>query len=195
MGRPTKFCRDEAVAVAMDAFWAKGYSAVSVSELAAAMSITRSSFYNSFKTREALFEEVIARYSKNAPDLFLADLPEGAPIIPAIRQALRNLCRMRAADPMSRGCLIINCMALADQDNDAPPQIKAMMETKLARYERLVTRAQKTGELSADTAPKQIAHAIITHMMGINIMCKMHQSEETLWNSTDLFLTALGFEA
>ena len=49
----------------------------SVSELSSRMSITRSSFYNSFVSREALFSEVLALYGKQSCDRFLNDLKEG----------------------------------------------------------------------------------------------------------------------
>jgi len=192
MGRPAKFSRDDAVAIAMDAFWAKGYEAVSVSELASAMSITRSSFYNSFKTRDALFDEVIELYSKATPDYFLSELEPGAPIVPAIRGALKSLCQDRASDPRSRGCMIVNCLALVEGQNSAPPQLITMMSAKLERYSSLLVAAVEAGELPSDYEAHDAARAILIHMMGINMMSKVVKDEASLWRSTELFLNGLG---
>ena len=191
MGRPAKFDKDDAVAIAMEAFWDKGYEAVSVSELAAAMSITRSSFYNCFKTRDALFEKVLDLYKLQAPDYCLTQLGPNAPIIPAIRQSIRNLCRDRAADPDARGCLIITSLAqIAAGDITAPPLVE-MMKAKIDRFDYLLTTAVERGEAVIDN-PSLAARTLMTHMMGINMICKIIRNEEELWAISDKVLTCIG---
>ena len=73
MARPSKFDRDEAIETAMEAFWRAGYQACSVRALSERLGITRSSFYNAFGSREALFREALARYGDQAPDQAFAD--------------------------------------------------------------------------------------------------------------------------
>jgi len=195
VGRPTEFCRDEAVTTAMHAFWAKGYDAVSVSELSQAMSITRSSFYNCFKTREALFKEATSLYVQSAPDYFLMSLDADADIVPAIRQALKGLCSARAADPDARGCMIINCLSRVTENDEAAPMLISMMQSKLAHYVALLEKAVERGEIAKPYDAEMAAQAIITHMIGINMMCKIVRSEEKLWQATDQFLASIGLEA
>jgi len=191
MGRPAKFCKENAVAIAMEAFWDKGYEAVSVSQLAAAMSITRSSFYNCFKTRDALFEKVIDLYKLQAPDYCLTQLGPNDPIIPAMRTSIKNLCRDRAADPDARGCLIITSLAqIAAGDITAPPLV-AMMKAKIDRYDFLLTTATERGEAQISD-PSLAARTLLTHMMGINMICKIIRSEEELWAISDQVLTSIG---
>ena len=96
-GRPAAFSRDDAIEGAMNLFWRDGYAGVSASDLAAAMHIQRSSFYNSFGSREAVFLEALEQYSKNAPDKIIDRLRPGDPVLPAIAALFRELCRQPPA--------------------------------------------------------------------------------------------------
>lgn len=50
------------------AFWRDGYQANSVKALSERLGITRSSFYNAFESREAMFMEAFERYLERSPD-------------------------------------------------------------------------------------------------------------------------------
>ncbi|KPH83146.1 TetR/AcrR family transcriptional regulator, partial [Bosea vaviloviae] len=67
-GRPSQFDRDAALEAALMAFWRDGYQANSVKALSERLGITRSSFYNAFESREAMFMEALERYLERSPD-------------------------------------------------------------------------------------------------------------------------------
>lgn len=195
MGRPAQFSKEAAIAIAMESFWEKGYDGISVSELAAAMSITRSSFYNCFKTRDNLFDDVLALYMKNTPDYFLDGLDPMAPVVPAIRQAFKNLCRDRARDPDGRGCMIIKCLAQATLAKEPSPRLVRILDAKVDRYELLLKRAASNGEIETPRDAKLMAQAITTHMIGINMICKLVRTEQELWAIAEAFLSINGLNA
>lgn len=62
IGRPREFDADEALERAMRVFWEQGYEGASLSDLTAAMGITRTSMYAAFGNKEDLFRKVLARY-------------------------------------------------------------------------------------------------------------------------------------
>ena len=59
MGRPREFDIDEAIQMATELFWRKGYEGTSLSDLIGAMRITAPSFYFAFGNKEKLFRKVI----------------------------------------------------------------------------------------------------------------------------------------
>ena len=61
-GRPTNFDRSVALQQAMKLFWERGYEGASFDELTAAMGISASSFYNSFGSKERLYQEATEAY-------------------------------------------------------------------------------------------------------------------------------------
>ncbi len=192
MGRPTKFNRDDAIEIAMNTFWAKGYEPVSVSDLAAAMCITRSSFYNSFRNREAVFGEVLGRYQAHGMALEIASDPDLCPT-ECVRDFFYRLCKKLAADPDARGCLIINCYAQASEEKPAPAGVQAFIDTKRQHFKWAADRAQQTGAIPASQDTKAVAGALIALLIGINILGKSERNAQTLWASADVTLTSLGF--
>jgi AcrR family transcriptional regulator len=64
-GRPREFDEDEVLRAALRVFWEKGYESTSLSDLLAAMGLTKSSLYKAFGSKEALFWRVVERYQRD----------------------------------------------------------------------------------------------------------------------------------
>src|SRR5690606_32179930 len=62
-GRPRQFDPDDAVATAQRLFHERGYDAVSVADLTAALGIRPPSFYAAFGSKAGLYERVLERYN------------------------------------------------------------------------------------------------------------------------------------
>lgn len=60
MGRTKAFDEEAALAAAMRLFWQKGYGATSIGDLERAMALKRTSIYNTFGNKRALFQRVCA---------------------------------------------------------------------------------------------------------------------------------------
>ena len=195
LGRPTKFNRDDAIELAMNTFWEKGYEPTSVSDLATAMSITRSSFYNSFESREAIFEEALARYQASGTSLVLKpDMPDFCPI-QTTRNFFKEVCMNLVADPDARGCMIINCYVQSAPDMPPPSGVEAFIETKQQQFELVARMAQEAGVMPREQNPATVADALVTLLVGVNVMGKDIRDADRLWASADTVLTALGLPA
>jgi len=93
MPRPAKFDRQEALDVVMNEIWRSGYEACSAKAISEKLGITRSSFYNAFGSREALFKEALDAYIVSAPDRMLAMPREGE----SVTARKRTRCSSRAS--------------------------------------------------------------------------------------------------
>ena len=62
VGRPREFDVDKAIDRAMMLFWRKGYKGTSLTDLTAALGITRPSLYAAFGSKEGLFRQSARRY-------------------------------------------------------------------------------------------------------------------------------------
>lgn len=177
----------------MELFWEQGLSAVSVSGLAAAMSLQRSSFYNAFGSRDAVFLEALERYAAVSPDAALDHLPPDAPVVPALVGLLRTVCRVRAADPRARGCLV--CNTLADLDGaskDVATRLTASLARRAIVVHQLMQRAVARGELPAAYDTGAAAQAFVTFLVGLNTTSRVVRSEAALWAGCAAFLRGLG---
>ena len=63
-GRPRKFDPDEALATAQALFQARGYDAVGVADITAALGINPPSFYAAFGSKAGLYARTLCRYTE-----------------------------------------------------------------------------------------------------------------------------------
>ncbi|MBO6505087.1 MAG: TetR/AcrR family transcriptional regulator [Kordiimonadaceae bacterium] len=192
MGRPTKFNRDDAIELAMNTFWEKGFEPTSVSDLASAMSITRSSFYNSFESREAIFDEALVRYQNSGTSLILTPDLEGFCPVRATRKFFYDVCQNLVNDEDAKGCLIINCYVQAAPDMPAPAGVHSFIDNKRDQFEFVARVAQENGSVSHSQNPATIADALVALLVGVNVMGKEIRDADRLWASAEATLTALG---
>jgi TetR/AcrR family transcriptional repressor of nem operon len=194
-GRPTSFSREDAVERAMQLFWRDGYLAVTARDLAKAMKIQRSSFYNTFGTKEAVFKEALDRYVRSAPDAALDDIDADQPVIPALVSVLRNLCRVRTLDLEGRGCLVCNSVAeLVGIDGELGGLLDNAIKHRIEVMEALFAQAEKRGEFKPPASIADTARAFVTFLIGINIGSKSIRSFDELWGICRIFLLGLGIE-
>lgn len=192
-GRPASFSRDEAIERAMHLFWRDGYLGVTARDLAAAMQIQRSSFYNSFAGKAGVFDEAMQRYLGIAPDRRLDEIGSDEAVLPVLVATLRELCRVRAADPQARGCLVCNCVAeLVGVDAELGAALEAVVERRLQVMRRLFAQAIARGEFAPRVASDDIARAFVSFLMGLNLASKVIRDETELWSICRSFLLGIG---
>lgn len=181
VGRPASFDREAAVEAAMHLFWKRGYLSVSASDLAHAMAVQRSSFYNSFGSRESVFEEALRRYAERAPDAALDRIAPGEPVVPAIVAVFREICRLRARDAEGKGCMVGKCVSeLVGVDEHLGPLVDAALQARITGLERLLRQAAQQGEIDRVDA-RTTAQALVTVMLGIGTLAKIVRDEKQLW--------------
>ncbi|MES9971668.1 MAG: TetR/AcrR family transcriptional regulator [Candidatus Thiodiazotropha sp.] len=193
MGRPLNFDRDRAVENAMNEIWKNGMEVSSAKSLAECLGISRSSLYNSFGSREGLIREAFKRYSSQSPNQILEGIDSESEILPVINQLFRDVCRLRAADPDAKGCLAVNCIAeLVGIDDSLGPDIEALIEQSILRFEKLLQQAVRNGEIEQEPDLREKALALQNLLIGINLIAKVVRSEEDLWAIARQTLSGLG---
>jgi len=193
MARPMAFDKETAVDQAMRLIWRDGYEASSVKSLSEALGITRSSFYNSFGSRDDLFKLALQRYLTIIPEaaLFTEAAEEE---FPAFMTALmRDVCRMRTTENKEIGCLAANSLAeLLPSDTEAAKFIGDLTQDMILRLCALAGSAIARGELPDDTDPNAMGLAIHGMIMGVNLQSKIITEEFQLWTSARQSLRGLG---
>ena len=192
MARPAKFDRREALNAAMNAIWKNGFEPSSVKALSELLGITRSSFYNTFVSREALLREAIPVYAAQSPDAPLHN-GEAASALRLISKVFRDVCRVRATDPEAKGCLIINTVCELCPDTEGlGAELADLVLGSAKNLERLLAMARDAGELARDADIHALALALQNLMIGLNVFCKVVRSEDELWLLARTTLEGLG---
>lgn len=192
MARPSKFDRDDALNRAMDAIWKDGFEQSSVKALSGLLGITRSSFYNAFGSREALFREALPGYAEMSPGAPLYRQIE-PPVLPVVTQAFHDICRARADDPDGRGCMIINTVCELCPDTEGLGAVLAAdVLGSAARMEALMAMARDNGEIPETADPHALGLALQNLMVGLNVFSKVVRDGDELWLLTRTTLEGLG---
>lgn len=193
MARPREFDSDAAVEFVMHEIWQDGFQAASVKSLSEKLSITRSSFYNAFGSREDLFRHAFQKYMDESPGQILMGMTPKTPFKPVITHLFREICRQRGADETPRGCMAVNCVAEMLPDNSGLGAfITETVLSNLERIEELIGWAVERGELGSKVDPHATALAVQNLMMGINLLCKIVPDEQELWMTASTTLKGLG---
>src|SRR5262249_55586187 len=162
MARPREFDPGEALARAMDAFWAKGFEGTSLADLMAATGLNKASRYAAFGDKRRLYLAAVERYERDGIDQTIARLREAADPAATIAAVFDGVIAA-AARGDRRGCLL--CNASIDR---APydPAVERRVLSALARLQRAITGALRRADPQAPSAAiaARASHLLATYM-------------------------------
>ena len=169
MGRPRAFDTDRALAAALHVFWRAGFEGASITDLTAAMGITRPSLYAAFGNKETLFHRALDHYGET--HLRFAREALGAPTArEVIRRLLYGYADLQTGAGHPPGALETNG-ALACS-NAAEPVRKMLVERRAADERALASRlesARAEGDLPAACDPAALAQFVMAVACGMAV--------------------------
>ncbi|MFT7409636.1 MAG: TetR/AcrR family transcriptional repressor of nem operon [Oleispira sp.] len=206
MARPQVFNQQWVVSKAIECFWIKGYGETSLSDLLKAMSISRSTFYNTFGDKKQLFELCLAVYSQQTQQILEMTLLNdqlsgpfdetsegklaGALIqklsaFAVIKQFLHIVLIAPDKDLSSRGCLLVNTLTETTKVDDKLNRLAAelILPVKLGfihQFERVFS----------EQASIQHGEWLFTQLLGWRLQSQLGLSSDILEQQIDwsLFL-------
>ncbi len=156
-GRPKEFDEGQALASAMNFFWENGYDGSSLSDLLAVMGIGKSSFYQTFGSKEALFKRSLELYTQSTIEFIRNLLSEKTPrdvLLYIPQSAIEEL----KDTGKTRGCLLMNSGAECYMQH---PQLSTLIEYEyksfLKLFSELIASAKKSGDITNTASTSSIA--------------------------------------
>jgi TetR/AcrR family transcriptional regulator, transcriptional repressor for nem operon len=192
MARPREFDEDAALRNAMQAFWSKGYEATSLSDLTAAMALSRSSLYAAFGDKDQLFARALDLYMAGVSAERVQILRTARSAREGIRDWLAHHIRV-ALDPKTpAGCMFVNT---AVETGIVPADVAARVASRAklgeAAVRELLQRAQEAGELDASKDVRALALMLVAVSYGIHVMARMRSGRAQLQAAASAALEAL----
>lgn len=167
------FDTEDALAKAMEAFWARGYEATSMQDLVDCMGIGRGSLYATFGDKRSLFIQALRRYDQHHRSDWtgrLARLPSGKTAIIAafdgvIAAALDGGCR--------NGCLLINtALELSPHDKEIGQIVSRCLADMELFFRDQLEKAQAAGEVSPTLSPDQTAKTLLALLVSLRVFTR-----------------------
>lgn len=192
VGRPLQFDPEQALGTAMQLFWRKGYEATSLHDLLKVTGLSKSSFYQAFGSKHALFERSINRYKGD----MVRDLREMLAKANSGREFIEQIFLAVAAETKGknarRGCLVMNT---ASEFSQTDPVISNLVKQGTKAFcevfEAAVIRAQEEGDINKGRDSKILASYLVTSMSGLKTQVKAGISADEVKAITGVILSAL----
>ena len=181
MARPREFDYEQALHLAMDAFWAKGYRSTSLEDLLKAMAIGKGSFYEAFGDKRQLFISALEAYTKLTTQRMLRQLHGDRPFLDKLDGIFDKIIETALTGNDRRGCMIANsAIELSPHDDE----IERLVATELRRIEnaywRAIAHAQKNGEIAKDKNARALARFVVCNLNGLVVISKAMPDRSTL---------------
>nr|WP_294563977.1 TetR/AcrR family transcriptional regulator [uncultured Rhodopila sp.] len=175
----------------MKLFWERGYEGTSFDDLTAAMGISASSFYNSFGSKERLYQEAAQAYMAGASQWFIGELNADADTKTAFHRLLTAAaCEFTRTD-LPSGCMIsLAC-------TQVPPAL-ACLRDAMAAHRRTaqsamaarIRRGIDDGDVPQDTGAEALAAFFSTLSRGLAVQARDGASREQLQEIVELGMRA-----
>ncbi len=180
IGRPKAFDEQEALKIAMHYFWEHGYDKSSLSGLLEAMNIKKSSFYQTFKSKEHIFRLSLELYAKMSYEYMQGLKKEMGAKGVLLHIVYETISELRETGKV-KGCLLANssseCFSNHPHFNEL---ISYKFKTFRKLFKELIEEAQNEGEIK-NTLPSSTLGSIYQSLInGLVQMIQLGASKEEL---------------
>ncbi|MFB7333780.1 TetR/AcrR family transcriptional regulator [Streptomyces adustus] len=182
MARPRKFDEQQVLDTAREQFWAGGYAATRMDDIAAATGLGKGSLYGAFGGKQELFHRVFDEYCRAIVDTTAQQLRgDDKNAYARLSAYVHAVAAATAADTAQRGCLLAKGAAeLTEHDEKVAKRAHTAIEALHTLLEDDIAACQRNGDLAADADPGALAALVLAVLRGIEALGKAGANEETL---------------
>jgi len=181
MARPKEFDETTVLDAAVQCFWARGYEATSVRELAASMGIAGASLYNAFGDKSSLYRRALDRYVDQSFQDRVRRFEERLPPREAIGAFFNEIVMRSLTDQGRKGCMLINAaLEMPVHDPATRAAITEVLNQIEAFFRRRVAAGQADGTIVSTETPEDLARLLLGALVGIRVLARVRPERELL---------------
>ncbi|AAP25000.1 MULTISPECIES: TetR/AcrR family transcriptional regulator [Bacillus] len=185
MGRKISFNKERALNKAMHLFWEKGYDATYISDLIETMGISRSTLYDSFGDKDALFKLVLEQYKNYGSqkrNLLFSDTNTKESLKSFFYQHIEKCY----SDDIPKGCIITNSSLLIGQIDPSIEEILINDFNELEKaFKQVIEEGKKKGEISQEDDTELVAYSLLSLNHSLNLMSMYKKEKKLAYNLVD----------
>ncbi len=176
-GPAKNFDPDEALELAHDLFWRRGYDGTAISELESVLGVGRKSLYDTFGSKRELYLRALEQYTDTVIQRICRGLedPRNSPM-GNLERVLDRLQQHHASSD-SLGCLLGVAMAQADpEDVELAELLRGYLRRLEQAFERTIRSAQSEGTIEGDARAKDVARNLVALTQGMALMGRITET-------------------
>lgn len=176
----------------MRLFWRKGYAATSVEDLTEALSLSRSSLYDTFGDKRALFLEALKRYSERVIEHVAQTLNGAESPLAAVQTLLDEFIAGIGSEAAGLGCFMVNSVAeLVPYDAEVTELAQQYTATVQGLVADALAHAAAENAVTGEQPPEALAAYVFNMMQGLRVVIKSGATREQAQAIRDLTLRSL----
>jgi len=181
LARPREFDETAVLDAAIRCFWAKGFEATSVRDLADEMGITGASLYNAFGDKRALYRRALDQYIADSFVERSHRIESTLPPREAIGAFFREIIARSLGDKQRKGCMLVNtALELAPHDPEFQRVVAQVFVRIEAFFRRLIQAGQRDGTIAASQPANDLARLLLGALLGIRVLARARPERELL---------------
>ena len=189
LGRPQQYNTEAVMDSAMNLFWRKGYEATSMRDLTSRMKLSRSSFYQAFGSKHALFLRCIEHYHQVTISKMRERLDSTESGFDFISRTLTQVITEDNEVTNPRGCLVTNSASeFAQSDAQVASSIFKCLQAYQHIFSLAIIKGQEDGSLRNSKDPDLLSRFLVSNMSGLRTMLKAGTSREELEKMVEVIL-------
>jgi TetR/AcrR family transcriptional repressor of nem operon len=171
--RPREFDEATALDAAMHCFWAKGFEATSVRDLAAEMGITGTSLYNAFGDKKSLYRRALTHYLDQSVRERIVRLEGSLPPAEAVAAFFAEVIDRSMRDRRRKGCMLVNtALEVAPHDPEMRRFVAAELSLIEAFFRRCIESAQLAGRVATAVDAQGLGRLLLGVLLGIRVLAR-----------------------
>lgn len=183
-GRPRSFDETDAIRMATEVFWAKGFDGATIDDLVEKMGVGRPSLYAIFGDKSTLFMRCLEAYRDNLGKLAGQALFGPTDVRGAIRSLLRFSVESATDDAAPLGCLMVCVAPLVEDENVRRFLMTASEETTAAIAMRL-RQGIEANELPIDFPCEERSRVLLDISRGLVVRARIGTARSELLKDAD----------
>ncbi|MEN1784598.1 MAG: TetR/AcrR family transcriptional regulator [Bacteroidota bacterium] len=192
MPRTKQFDEKEVLGKAVELFWTKGFHATSMQDLVTHLGINRASLYDTFGSKEALFDMAFKHYRVTEGQKMQQLITKST----SVKAGFRALFEMAIAESVSdrncKGCFVVNTTTeLLPGDNKIHQMLKENKQNAQAVFTQRVQEGIDSGELQTSKSAESIGLMLFTLYNGFRVLAKVEANPQQLRQIMETGLSVL----
>lgn len=189
-GRKREFDRANALALAGETFWEKGYEGTGLADLLDVMGIARQSLYSTYGDKHSLFLEALDDYFNRYRQPMIDRLQNEAQGLDGIETFFQTL--VISSQRKKRGCLITNTITeLTPKDKKVTKLVRGYIRLINQAFKDAVVEGQQMGQVRKDMSADSVCEVLSTLMQGTLVSVKVVGSNADVHSMVRSTLTTL----
>lgn len=188
-GRPREFDIDRALEAATQQFWSAGYEATSLQDLLKSMNLSKSSLYQTFGNKHALFVRCLDHYQQSMVDKLSEQLANSTSVKEFISDFLDGVISEAENNSGRKGCFLVNSAnELSQRDVDIARAVTEGTSNVAKVFLQAIELGIKKKEISDHCPSEHLVNYFITTVSGLRTMIKAGAEQRVLKPVTDLII-------